>query len=382
MLKFLTLSVLFLLFFSILLPQLIQAIELKGGENIVIPESTLIQDDYFVSGNNIKFSGKIEGDFVSASQTLTSKGTVGGNLMSAARDLDISGEVGGSFWGGAQNISFTGRLKRNFLGFAQTINLKEGSEVGGDVIAFCQELKISGKVGKGVRAGVESLVISGIINGDISVKADEISIMPDAKINGNLHYKSKKEAKIEKGAQITGETKWTKLTPKKKKGLTPGKLFWKFLFFCASFLTGLFMLLIAKREVKAAKESVFKDFLKNLGLGFVFVICIPIALIILLFTVIGIPISIIVLFAYLVLFYIAKIFVGYALGEKVLQLFKTNGSPAPVWSLLVGLVILYILFLIPYFHWIFYLLALFVGFGCVFQAKKYLTPSLAFTKGQ
>ncbi len=93
MLKFLTLRVLFLLFFSILLPQLIQAIELKGGENIVIPESTLIQDDYFVAGNNIKFSGKVDGDFVSASQTLTSKGMVGGNLMSAGRDLDISGEV-------------------------------------------------------------------------------------------------------------------------------------------------------------------------------------------------------------------------------------------------------------------------------------------------
>jgi len=374
MLKWLMLSALFLLFFSILLPPLIQGIELKGGENMVIPESTLIQDDYFVSGNNIKFSGKVEGDFVSASQTLTSKGTVGGNLMSAGRDLDITGEVGGSFWGAAQNISFNGRLKRNFLGFAQSINLKEGSEVGGDVIAFCGELKVSGKIDKGLRGGVGSLVISGIVNGDVNVKADEISIMPDAKINGNLHYKSKKEARIEKGAQIIGETKWTKITPKKKKGLTPGKFFWQFLFLCASFLTGLFMLLVAGKQLKAAKEAVFKDFLKNLGLGFVFVICVPIAIVILLFTVIGIPISIIVLFAYLVLFYIAKIFVGYALGEKVLQLFKTNGIPAPVLSLLVGLVILYILFLIPYFHWIFCLLALFVGFGCVFQAKKYLVP--------
>lgn len=375
MLKFLTLSVLLLLFFSALLPQSIQAIVTKTGENIVIPESTLIQDDYFVSGNNIKFSGKVEGDFGSASGTLTNKGIVGGNLMVVARDLDISGEMSGSFYGAAQNISFDGNLKRNFFGCGQSINLKENSEIGGDVLAACGELKVSGKVGKGLRAGAGSVVISGIINGNVDIKADEISILPDAKINGNFHYKSKKEAKIEKGAQITGETKWTKLTPKKTKGLTLGKLFWKFLFFCASFLTGLFMLLIAKKQFKAAKESVFKDFLKNLGLGFVFVICIPIAIVILLFTVIGIPISIIVLFAYLVLFYIAKIFVGYALGEKVLQLLKTNGVPAPVWSLLVGLVILYILFLIPYFHWIFYLLALFVGFGCVFQVKKYLTPS-------
>jgi hypothetical protein len=134
------------------------------------------------------------------------------------------------------------------------------------------------------------------------------------------------------------------------------------------------MLLIAKKEVKAAKEAVFKDFLKDLGLGFVFVICVPIAAVILLFTMIGIPISIIVIFAYMVLFYIAKIFVGIALGEKALQLFKTNGVPSAGWSLLVGLIILYLLFLIPYLNWIIYLLTLFVGFGSVFQAKKYLIP--------
>jgi len=377
MVKLFKFLILFLFCYLAFLPQLIQATVLKGGENIVIPESTLIQDDYFVAGNNIKFSGKVEGDFVSSSKTLTSKGVIGGNLMSVARDLDISGEVGGSFRGGAQNISLDGKLKRNFLGFAASINLKESSEVGGDVIVFCGELKVSGKVGKGIKGSVGSLVISGIIDGDVNVKADEISIMPDAKINGNLFYKSKKEAKIEKGAQITGETKWTKVIPKKKKGggLTGGKLLIKFLFLCASVATGLFMLLVAKKEVKAVKESIFKDFLKNLGLGFVFVICIPVAAIILLFTVIGTPISIIVIFAYLILFYIAKIFVGFALGEKVLQIFKTNGVPAPVWSLIVGLLILYILFLIPYIHWIVYLLTLFVGFGSVFQIKKYLVPT-------
>ncbi|MCJ7497421.1 MAG: polymer-forming cytoskeletal protein [candidate division Zixibacteria bacterium] len=376
MIKFFRFLILFLFCYSAFLPQLIQATVLKGGENIVIPESTLIQDDYFIAGNNIKFSGKVEGDFVSASKTLTSKGVIGGNLMSVARDLDISGEVGGSFRGGAQNISLDGKLKRNFLGFAANINLKDNSEIGGDVIAFCGELKISGKVGKGVKGSVGSVVISGVIDGDVNIQADEISIMPDAKINGNLFYKSKKEAKIEKGAQITGETKWTKVIPKKKKGggLTGGKLLIKFLFLCASIVTGLFMLLVAKKEVKAVKESIFKDFLKNLGLGFVFVICVPVAAIILHFTVIGIPVSIIVLFVYLVLFYMAKIFFGFALGEKVLMLFKTNGTPAPVWSLIIGLLILYILFLVPYIHWIVYLLVLFVGFGSVFQIKKYLVP--------
>lgn len=375
MTKFLKLLPFYPIFCFLLLPQIIVATEFKSGSNIVIPESTLIQDDYFIAGENIKFSGIVEGDLISGCQTLTSKGTVEGNLMAAAKELDISGEVGGSFRGFAQNISLDGKLKRNFLGFAQNINLKEGSEVGGDIIAYCSELKISGEIGKGVRTGACCVVISGIINGDVFANADEITILPDAKIYGNLNYKSKKEAKIERGAVITGETNWTKILPEKeKRGWGWGKLLVKFLFFCASLVTGFFMLLVAKKEVKAAKDAVFKDFLKNLGLGFVFVICIPIAAIILLFTVLGIPISIIAIFAYLILFYIAKIFVGFALGEKVLQLFKAEGMPAPAWSLVVGLLLIYILFLIPYLHWIVYLLTLFVGFGSVFQAKKYLVP--------
>ena len=376
MIKPLKFSSLLIIIAFILLPQIILATEFKAGDNIIIPESTLIQDDYFITGENIKFSGIIEGDFISACQTLTSKGKVEGNLMAVAQHIDISGEVGGSFRGGAQDITLDSKLGRNFLGFAQSINLKESSEIGGDVIAFCGDLRISGKVGKGLRGSFGTVVISGIISGDVNIeKADEVTILPEAKIYGDLKYKSKKEAKIEKGAEITGEVNWTQIQPKKaKKGLTWGRLFIAFLFFCASLVTGLFMLLIAKKEVKAAKEAVFKDFLKNLGLGFVFVVCVPIAGVILLFTMIGIPISIIVIFAYMVLFYIAKIFVGMALGEKVLQLFKTNGVPSAGWSLIVGLFILYMLFLIPYLNWIIYLLTLFVGFGSVFQAKKYLIP--------
>jgi len=191
----------FLPFFPIccllLLPQIIVATEFKSGGNIVIPESTLIQDDYFVAGDNIKFSGIVEGDLISGCQTLTSKGTVEGNLMAAAKELDISGEVGGSFRGFAQNISLDGKLKRNFLGFAQSINLKEGSVIGGDIIAYCNELKISGEIGRGVRTGACCVVISGIINGDVFVKADEITVLPDAKIYGDLIEKAKTETNPE-----------------------------------------------------------------------------------------------------------------------------------------------------------------------------------------
>ncbi|MDH4223177.1 MAG: hypothetical protein OEV55_06500 [candidate division Zixibacteria bacterium] len=364
--------------FLLLFPDLLLGTEFKSGMNVIVPESTLIKDDYFVAGDNIKISGMVEGDVISACQTLTLKGRTESNLMAAAEYIDVSGEIGGSFRGGAKNISIDGKLKRNFLGFARSINLKEGSEIGGDVIAYCNELKISGSVGKGVTAGAYYVVISGIINGDVSIRAEEIMIMSNAQIYGNLNYKSHKEAKIGKGALISGETKWTELEAREK-GLTWAKVLIEFCFYCAALLTGVFMLLLAKREVKAVKESVFKDFLKNLGLGFVFVICIPIAVVILLFTIIGIPVSLILVFIYFILFYIAKIFVGFALGEKILQAFGFSSKPSPFWSLMFGLSILYLLFLIPYLNCMVYLITLFLGFGAVFQYKKYIIPPLTTT---
>jgi len=268
------------------------------------------------------------------------------------------------------------------MNFGASLNIRHNGEVKGDVTALGNELTVDGEIGRRLRATAGSVVISGTINGDVDIKAHSITLMPTAKIKGNFKYKSEKEAKIESGAQITGETQWTQITPKDKKeeGYCPGKGFFstknivvKLLLLLACFVTGWFLIIISKRYVQAAEKMVFGSFLKSLGLGFILMICIPIGVVILLITLIGIPVAIITLFAYFVLFYISKIFVGIAVGKKVLTGFAKDKDASLGWSLILGIILLTILTNIPYVGWLIYFIVVFTGFGAAILARKVLT---------
>jgi cytoskeletal protein CcmA (bactofilin family) len=351
--------------------------DFRVGENFFFSDTLTINDDLIIAGNTIKSSATIKGDFFSASYRLVQNGIVEGSVIAFAKDVDISGQVNGSVSGFGQNINVNGKVNRNLVGFFSALNIKPDADIGGDVTAFGGELTLDGKIGKGLRGSVGTLIISGIVNGDVSVKADKIILMPTAKILGDFKYKSSKQAKIESGASVSGQTFWTKEEAKKEKKpkdiFTLKSLITEILFLLALMITGIVLTLIFKKRAYHAKRAVTASFLKSLGWGFVFMVCIPIAIIILIVTILGIPIAIISLFAYAVLLYIAKLPVATALGEKIIKAFGKQGEPSLIPSMLLGLIVLTILLNIPYLEWLIYFIVLFTGFGAILTSQKQST---------
>lgn len=348
--------------------------EFKAADNFFFPDTAIIHDDLVITGGNIKLDGIIEGDLISACRSLVQSGLILGSLNAGAQDLDILGEVKGSVRGFAQNINVNGKLGRNLVAFGYALDVKPDAEIEKDITVFCGKMTLHGKLGGSLKGSVGELVISGVVNGDVSVKAEKITLMPTARIKGDFKYKSKKEATIESGAQISGETVWTELKVEKERkprSIFTGKsLIAEMLFLLALMVTGIVLTLIFKKNLYQAKQAVGGPFLKSLGLGFVFMVCIPIAILILTVTVIGIPIAIIALFAYAILVYIAKIPVATFVGEKIIKALGKQGEPSLIWSMLLGLVVLTLLLNIPYLEWPIYFVVLFTGFGAILSSQR------------
>jgi len=348
--------------------------QFKAVDNFFFPDTSIIHDDLIIVGSDIKLDGMIQGDLISGCHSLVQNGLVLGSLNAAAKRVDVLGEVKGSVTGFAQEVNINGKVDRNVIAFCQSLDIKPDADIGRDITVFCGEMNLDGKLGGTLRGAMGSLIISGVVNQDVSVTADKITLMPTAKILGNFKYKSAKEAKIESGAQISGETVWTKKESKedkKPKSIFTGKsLIPEMLFLLALMLTGVVLTLLFKKNAYQAKQAVEKSFLKSLGLGFVFMVCIPIAILILIITIIGIPIAIIALFAYAILIYIAKIPVATFLGEKLIRALGKQGEPSLIWSMLLGLVLLTILLNIPYLEWFIYFVVLFTGFGAILISQR------------
>ena len=110
--------------------------------------------------------------------------------------------------------------------------------------------------------------------------------------------------------------------------------------------------------------------------GLVYLIITPIALLLLLFTIIGIPLSIIGFCLYFILIYTLRIFTGILLGQKIIDYFSKNKlAPANkerslLWPMILGTIIIFILTSLPYFSWFFSLVATVWAFGGLAEVLK------------
>lgn len=347
-----------------------EATVFQAQENYGLSKDQKIDDDLIAAGNTLKIDGAVSGNLITACRYLTQNGTVSGSLFNGSQFADIFGKVNGSLTSFSQHLTLSGQVKRNVIAFGQNINLASVSSVEGEATLFGAEILVDGVVLKGLKASGERIVISGMIKGDVNLNGKSITILPTAEILGNLSYKSPKEAKISAGAKIAGETKWTEFKGREPKRPTFKKFSWvSFLFLLASMLTGVVLLALFKNQVTNIKLTIQNSFWKSLGSGFVLAIVSPIGVIILMVTLIGIPLAVITGFLYLILFYIAKIFTGLALGETVIALFKKDHIPMG-WSLIAGLVLLYLLVGLPYIGWLIYALAFMIGLGGIVLSFK------------
>jgi hypothetical protein len=213
---------------------------------------------------------------------------------------------------------------------------------------------------------METLVISGQIDGEVFIEAEEITVLPSAIIGGKLRYKSDQEAKVEDGAQIfEGIERITPDAPQAG-GYTLGSFLWDAWWFLAAIVVGGVLLILFKPFVSEVKDTLLQSSLRSLGLGFLFLVCLPVAAVVLAITLLGVPLGVLTLICWFVLLYISKIFVALAVGEWLLARLRNGKISAPLLSLIAGLLLLTIVTLVPYAGMLIQIMIVSLGFGAFF----------------
>ncbi|MCL5036360.1 MAG: polymer-forming cytoskeletal protein [Chloroflexi bacterium] len=313
--------------------------------SVTIDESKVIEDNHFVSGNLIDFSGTAKKDLFLFAATVMYDGKTDGSLFVGGGQVKLDGEINGDIY------AFAGNLE---IGKAAVIN--------GDIIAFAGTVRVDGKVKGKILAGVGNLILG-----------------PGAEVEGKITYYSSEKANVAEGAKI-GEI--SQREPKKEpiqgevvKTKSPFSILFKPVFLVFSFLTaffvGIIFILMAPMWAEKVSQEIRSHFWKSLITGFIFLVVVPAISAICFVLIIGIPLALIILVVYFIYVYLATIFAALGLGQWILK-----NKVHPIWSLGLGLLILLLLRLIPYAGGIFGFIALLVGLGAMYAAKRYYFDKL------
>lgn len=341
-------------------------------ENIVISKDETRTGIVTLAGETIVNDGTIDDDFIAAGQSVTNNGHVNGDIIVAGRTLSLVGNTRGNIRAAGYEIALKGITARNVTIAANTISIDKSAVIYGTTMAAANTVTVSGTLNKPLYVAGENVIIDGVVAGDVQVEARTLTVLPGAKISGNLSYASDNAANVAPGTVVGTVTKKAPVIkakqPAKKAGFSIANIFSKLLWIAGSFLLGALLIRIFGMFFKDTPGTIRDSWLKYLGIGILALIIIPVAFIILLVTVVGIPIAITSIIGYILLIFLAKIPVSIFIGDLILK------DKNIYLKLLAGLSILGLVYLIPYLGGLAGFVVMLTGLGLlvynIFFVKK------------
>jgi cytoskeletal protein CcmA (bactofilin family) len=338
----------------LLLPSVAFGATFGSGEDYTLDSEATTPGNHYAAGGYVNIDGTVDGDLVAAGGNVYLNNKVTGDATLAGGNIFIHEEIGDDLRVAAGNINIFAPIKGELMAAGGVVKLGSKATVSGDTFIAGGRLVIDAPINGNLRLAGDEVVINSKIAGNVFIEAERITISDTAIIKGDLTYKTR-EALTLLTSQVEGETNF-EFTARPRKddvksfipALAIGLLFVKFLtaLVFAFILFGVF-----KKYTIRTVEETMKKFGMSLLTGLLFTILVPIIFILLLITILGMPFAFILMAYFSIMMILGKVFAGILLGALIWKLFKRQDL-VNWWSILVGIILIYIIMLIPLIGWL------------------------------
>lgn len=337
------------------------ATEFKATDRFEVTPDAIVSNEVWLQAQTITLAGTTLDDvFMLAAGTASPgatnpvapiriMGAVGGDLWAAGESVEVSGAVSNhARLAASKLVRLTGTVGGNLMAAGTAISLESGSRVGGSALLAGNEILLSGTVNGPTRVYAAKATLAGRFNGDVTLTATDIVMMPGTHVAGNLYYLMNKD--LIPGDGVVVEGKLERLTPKPD-AARPASSEWMWVqlgLLAGAMLTGIAFVSLLPGIVALSVHKFTESYWRCLAFGFVAFALIPMVAFFLLFTLIGIPLSLMMLLAYGLLLYLSKIVTALFLGHLMLG----HGKPLPATRLYpamaLGLLVIYAAVNLPF----------------------------------
>lgn len=332
-------------------PGMVSAFVIKTGDLVAVPKGETVNESLLAAGQSVVIDGDVKGDVICAGQNIDINGTVEGDVICAGQNITISNTVGGSVRGAAQTIKINGRIGRNVTAAGQTVSAS--STVAGEMLFAGQQANIGGRIEKSVAGAADSIIIGGVIGGNADFRGRNLNFQKDGKIAGALTYTSENQVGQDADERVLGGIR--QITPppdKPSASFKHEKTFAqkaedKIFDFLANLAAAAVLVLLFKKFAAKIGGILLEKPGQCLGWGFVILLAVPVAALLLVFTIIGIPVSILGVLVLLAALWLGRIFAALAIGKKIAQNYWKKYQDSPMAQAAVGVAALWLLFAIP-----------------------------------
>ncbi len=353
-----------------------------GGEMYSLGSGTEVDDDLYVGAANVTVSGDALADLVAFGSNVLINGSVGHDLLTAGGSVSVLNDVADDLRVAGGTVMVDSVVGDELMAAGGMLQILSGTTVAGDMVLAGGYIVFDGLVEGETMIYGDEVVINGTLQGDVMIEAGtKLTIGSGAVIDGDVLYKGSTEAVIDEGAFVNGEFVYERVSRAQYHADGFGVALAAFV--GVMNLVKLLVLLVSAVVLVLVFKKYSKEVVR-LGLtkpgrgfltGFVCAIVIPVAVVILMFTVVGIGFGILGMLAYAFFILLSKVYGGMLLGGLFAKWAKSKVGIDWKWALL-GVLVLQIVCLVPIIGWALYCIFFLIAFGSLLQVcykKLWLT---------
>ena len=335
------------------------------AQNIAtLSSSNWVTDDLYLCDKDIVIEGVVDGNVFAIGDNVTVKGEIGGDLFVIAENLNIDGAtIYSAILGFAKNMNIKGEVY-DIYAASNHFTLDTDGYVYRDLRLISLDATINGKIRRNAFITSNDIKFSEIsdtyIGGNLNYYANNEISFPESAVAGNINF-NKTAATIIFSSMVGGFPMFSSnlgaiISSPIVKGLG--------LVISTLVVTLLAIFLTPKFLEKVSSMKISNIFIA-LAIGLGVLIGIPVASIILIITIIGIPTSFALLTLYGLIIAFSKAFTSLVISSFITKKFNINGKLKFVLIALASTVVIWILSLIPFVGGIINFLNILLGLGTI-----------------
>ena len=344
-------------------------VQAAGRESV----STDVGNDRFAAGGSVQVMQAVEGDLIAAGGNVRVSTSVKGDAVMAGGHLDLDGDVAQGIYAAGGEVRINGAIARNARLAGGQVELGPRGHIDGNLTVAGGDITIGGGVKGYVQAAGGRVLLDAPVGGNVVVRAGHLTLGPNARIEGSVRYRGSDLVR-DPAAQIAGGVDvadFSRHRPGERaaRGLAYGAWIWTAgLMVLAALLAGA----LPRISQRFAPAVALHPGLTVL-LGFVALVAFPAAALVFMITIIGIPLGLLTLLAWLMLLLVGYVAAAVALGDSALNLWKSpaaGGTAARAGAAILAVLVLAALARIPFVGGFVAFATLVVGLGAVLLSSR------------
>lgn len=305
-------------------PRYVMAGETLTGNDATLPSGSIVTNDLYVSGRKVTIDGSALRDVVGVSGEFTLNGLINGNLNLAARRTTINGPIGRSVRVTGQHVTINSTVGGDVVVFAASVTVGPNATISGDLIVYAGDVVVDGNVRGAIKGGANKVTINGLVMGPVSINAGsmntaETTPAPASQSQAATPFGGAATAVPVAQTQVQTPTPVETTSTSGSSRTSPGQIaaYYRWFQFAAAVVSTIVLILVLPKTTRNIAGSIRSTPFAALVAGILALAIVPLAMLLLTVTIIGIPLAMVVAMLMICAAYLSQVFAGVAIGQLI-----------------------------------------------------------------